>query len=152
MRTIFTVGIVAILLAAVHSPASAETQQPIDQVDKFKPIALKCPDTNGGVFELVAKKQSGQKIKTLVRFRGASRDLNVKIIDVSYTKGSTDVWDQPLTIDLGKKNPHDADVAAEKILRIVRPITLKVCNGTSEQKKHFEQYLQGNAAELQAKP
>lgn len=148
MRRILTGLIVAIQLAAVHSPALGDDQHPIDQVDKFKPIALKCPDTNGGAYELIAKKRSGQKLKTLVRFRGASRDLNITVIEVYYTKGSTDAWDEPMTIDLRKKNSNDANVTAAKVLKVTRAVTLKVCNGTSQQKERFEKYLRNNEAEL----
>ncbi|MCX8570732.1 hypothetical protein [Aminobacter sp. MET-1] len=58
-------------IAGALDGMNLESQNPIDQVDKPKPSALKCPDTNGGVFELLTKTQSGQKIKTLVQFRGA---------------------------------------------------------------------------------
>jgi hypothetical protein len=39
-------------IAGALDGLNLESQNPIDQVDKPKPIALKCPDTNGGAAEV----------------------------------------------------------------------------------------------------
>lgn len=151
MRKILTALLVAI--ATVGSNARAESKEWVDPAEKLKPFDLKCPHTNSGVFELLAQNSAGRKTKLVAVFKDASRNSTINAIEYYELGASATKWERIFRADVHNKKNNQADkVTIGKVLRLVNPIMLKVCNGTSEQKERFEKYLRANAAELQAKP
>lgn len=151
MRKILTAVMVAFQFAVTS--AWADTQDhPIDPTDKHKPIALKCPRANGGVFELLSKNEAGQMGKLVAVFRDAGKTQTVDTIEYFRQDSSAANWERLFWADIHKKNNRADKITIGKALRLINPIMLKVCNGTSKQKDSFAKYLRGNEAKLQSKP
>lgn len=154
-KTISSLGLLVglSLIMMVHNGASEERQSTMLLADietgpdegGFYPIALKCPEDNGGVLEQLRLSADGQTLKYLLEYR------NGEPIYVSWLHAKDGSTFRPFK-DLGRP-----EVTSEGLTKLFRywvgigdTLVQEVCNGPVPDRDAYLQVLRENYQRLKA--